>query len=162
MFYQLSIVTLKTSLYMFRTELYQKASRRLRSQWLSFLYFKWYPLFLNQSQKSTKFHDVRKSGDVQQTKWYMQKLLVLLWGFCIPSFRVIAYVIDKQSGTCRRYPLLQWLYVPSVKTTTCVCNSFNNFCNTDHTTHLVTSCYTLLHQAAKGEEKNSLRKRREF
>ena len=31
--------------------------------------------FWNQSQKSKKFHDVRKSGDVQQTKWYMQKVL---------------------------------------------------------------------------------------
>ena len=31
--------------------------------------------FWNQSQKSKKFHDVRKSGDVQQTKWYIQKVL---------------------------------------------------------------------------------------
>ena len=30
----------------------------------------------------------------------------------------------------------------------------------DHKTHLAISCYTLLHQAARGEGKNSLRKRR--
>ena len=60
----------------------------------------------------------------------------------IPSFRAIAYVIDTQSGTCRRYLQLQGLYVPSVKTTI--------------------SCYTLLHQAARGKGKNSLRKRRDI
>ena len=48
------------------------------------------------------------------------KITFLLKGFCIPSFRAIAYAIDKQSGTCRRYLLLQGLYVPSVKTTTYV------------------------------------------
>ena len=84
----------------------------------------------------------------------------LLWGFCIPSFRAIAYAIDKQSGTCRRYLLLQGFYVPSVKTTTYVCNKFNaSFCTKDHKTHLIISCYTLLHQSARGEGKNSLRKR---
>ena len=86
----------------------------------------------------------------------------LLWGFCIPSFRAIAYAIDKQSGTCRRYLLLQGLYVPSVKTTTYVCNRFNTFCTKDHKTHLAISCYTLLHQAARGEGKNSFRKRRDI
>ena len=50
----------------------------LWSQWLSFFYLKWYPLFLNQSQKSKKFHDVRKSGDVQQTKCYIQKVLFIM------------------------------------------------------------------------------------
>ena len=86
----------------------------------------------------------------------------LLWGFCIPSFRAIAYAIDKQSGTCRRYLLLQGLYVPSVKTTTYVCNRFNTFCTKDHKTDLAISCYTLLHQAQRGEGKNSLRKRRDI
>ena len=87
----------------------------------------------------------------------------LLWGFCIPSFRAIAYAIDKQSGTCRRYLLLQGLYVPSVKTTTYVCNRFNtSFCNKYHKTHLAISCYILLHQAARGEGKNSLRKLRDI
>ena len=50
--------------------------------------------------------------------------------------------------------------MPSVKTTTYVCKSFNTFCTKDHKTHLAISCYTLLHQAATGEGKNSVRKRR--
>ena len=87
----------------------------------------------------------------------------LLWGFYIPSFRAIAYAIDKQSGKCRRHLLLQGLYVPSVKTTTYVCNSFNaSFCTKECKTHLAISCYTLLHQAASGEGKSSLRKRRDI
>ena len=53
--------------------------------------------------------------------------------------------------------------MPSVKTTTYVCNRFNtSFCTKDHKTHLAISCYTLLHQAARGEGKNSLRKRRDI
>ena len=60
----------------------------------------------------------------------------LLWGFSIPSFRAIAYIIDKQSGGCRRYLLLQGLYVPSFKTTLYVCNRFStSFCTKDHKTH---------------------------
>ena len=43
---------------------------------------------------------------------------------CIPSIRTTAYVVDKQSGVCRRYLLLQGLCVASVKTTTYVCNRF--------------------------------------
>ena len=86
----------------------------------------------------------------------------LLWGFCIPSFRAIAYTIDKQSGTCRIYLLLQGLYLSSVQITTYVCNSFNTpFCK-HHKTHLAISCYTLLHQAARSEGKNSFRKRRDI
>ena len=54
-------------------------------------------------------------------------------------------------------------YVPSVKTTTYVCNRFNtSFCTKDHKTHLAISCYTLLRQVARGEGKNSLRKRRDI
>ena len=79
----------------------------------------------------------------------------------MPSFRAIAYVIGKQSGTCRRYLLPQGLYVPSVKTTTYVSNRFKtSFCTKNHKTHQAISCYTLLHQVARGEGKNSLRKRR--
>ena len=87
------------------------------------------------------------------------KVTFLLKGFCIPSFRAIAYAIDKQSGTCRRYLLLQGLYVPNVKTTTYVCKRFNTFCTKGHKTHLAISCYTLQYQAARGEGKNSWRKR---
>ena len=43
----------------------------------------------------------------------------------IPSFKTIAYAVDKQSDICRRYLLLQGLCVPSVKTTTYVWNRFN-------------------------------------
>ena len=86
----------------------------------------------------------------------------LLWWFCIPSFRAIAYAIGKQNGTCRKYLLLLGLYVPSVKTTTYVCNRFNtSFCTKDQKTHLTISCYTLLQQAARGEGKNSWRKCRD-
>ena len=49
-----------------------------------------------------------------------------------------------------------------VKTTTFVCNRFNTFCTKDHKTDLAMSCYTLLHQAQRGEGKNSLRKRRDI
>ena len=91
------------------------------------------------------------------------KATFLSLGFCIPSFRAIAYAIDKQSDTGKRHLLLQGLYVPSVKTTTYVCSSFNtSFCTKDHKTHLTISCYTLLHQATKDEGKNSLRKRRDI
>ena len=37
------------------------------------------------------------------------------WWLCIRSFRTIVYVVDKQSGICRRYILLQGLCVPGVK-----------------------------------------------
>ena len=54
----------------------------------------------------------------------------------MPSFKTIAYVVDKQSDICRRYPLLQGLCVSSVKTTTYVCNRFNtSFCARDHKTN---------------------------
>ena len=93
-------------------------------------------------------------------KMVYAKVNFLLWGFSIPSFRAIAYAIDKHSSTCKRYLLLQGLYVPSVKTTTYVCNRFNtSFCTKDHKTHLAISFYTLLHQAARSEGKNNLRKR---
>ena len=48
----------------------------------------------------------------------------LWWRLCISSFRTIAYIVNEQSGTCRKYLLLQGLCVPSVKTTTYVCNRF--------------------------------------
>ena len=60
-----------------------------------------------------------------------------LWrGLLITSFKTIAYVVDKQSDVCRRYLQLQGLCVPSVKTTTYVCNRFNtSFCARDHKTN---------------------------
>ena len=60
-----------------------------------------------------------------------------LWrGLLITSFKTIAYVVDKQSDVCRRYLLLQGLCVPSVKTTTYVCNRFNtSLCAREHKTN---------------------------
>ena len=54
MFYELPIVTWKTLLYMFRTEIYRKASQRLWSQWFFsgcpachfFIIFHYFPFFL--------------------------------------------------------------------------------------------------------------------
>ena len=48
-----------------------------------------------------------------------------LWlRLCIPNFRTLTYIVDKQSGICWKYLLLQGLCVSSVKTTTYVCNRF--------------------------------------
>ena len=46
----------------------------------------------------------------------------LWWGLCIPSSRTIAYVVDKQNSICRGNLPLHRLCVPSVETTTYVCN----------------------------------------
>ena len=136
MFYELPFVTLKTPLYIFRTELYRKTSQKLWSQWLSFLYFKWYPFFLKPVTKTKKISWFRERWRRSGNKMVYAKGTFLWWGFCIPSFRAIAYAIDKQSGTCRRYLLLQGLYVPSVKIATYVCNRFNiSFWKKDHKTH---------------------------
>ena len=48
-----------------------------------------------------------------------------LWlRLCIPNFRTLTYIVDKQSGICWKYLLLQGLCVSSVKATTYVCNRF--------------------------------------
>ena len=63
----------------------------------------------------------------------------------------MAYVIDKQSGTCRRYLLLQVLGVPSVKTTAYVCNRFNtSFCTIKTTKH--TRLYPATHYCSRLQE----------
>ena len=162
MFYKLLIVTLKTPLYVFRAELYWKVSQRLWSQWLSFLCFEKYPLFLKPVPEIKNISWCQEKWGRSANKMAYSKGTFLLWGFCVPSFRAIAYAIDKQNDTCRRYLLLLGLYVPSVKTTTYVYNRFNtSFCTKDHKTHLTISCYTLLQQAARGEGKNILRKHRD-
>ena len=70
------------------------------------------------------------------SKMVYPKGIFLWWGLFIPSFITIAYVVDKQSDICRRYLLLQGLCVPSVKTTTHVCNRFNTFfCARNHKTN---------------------------
>ena len=161
MFYELPIVTLKTPLYMSRAELYRKASQRLWSQWFFFSILNNTHFFETSRRNQKNFMMSGKMGR-SANKMVYAKGTFLLWGFCVPSLRAIFYVIDKQSGTWRRYLLLQGLYVPSVKTTTYVCNRFNtSFCTKDHKTHLTISCYTLLQQAARGEGKNSWRKCRD-
>ena len=98
-----------------------------------------------------------RKGTTLANKMVYAKSTYLRWGLCIPSFRAIAYVIDKQSGTCRRYLLLQELCVSSVKTATSACNSFNtSFCIKDHKTHQAISCYTLLNHAWRVKERIAL------
>ena len=100
--------------------------------------------FWNRSGKSKKFHDVRKSGNVSKEngicRRYLFMMRYLLWSYLLwlymLSSRTIACVVDKQSGLCKWYLLLKGLYVPSVKTTTCVCNRFNtSFWAKDHKTN---------------------------
>ena len=76
MFYELSIVTLKTPLYVFRAEIYLKGPKDFEASGFSSCILNNTHFFWNQSQKSKKFHDVRKSRDVQQ--WCMQKVLFIM------------------------------------------------------------------------------------
>ena len=75
------------------------------------------------------------------------------------SFKTIAYVIGKQSVTCRRYFLLHGLCVPGARIIRYVCNRFNtSLCTKDHKTHNAISCQTLLLQTSRGKGRNSLLK----
>ena len=74
------LLTSKTLLYMLRTELYRKASKDFeatgfRCYILNNTYF---PLLLKSFKKITpppkKKKVLSKSGDIQQTKWYLQKV----------------------------------------------------------------------------------------
>ena len=76
--------------------------------------------FVTTSRRNQK--KASKSGDVSKQN-VICKLYLLWWRWCIRSIRTTAYVVDKQSGICRRYLLLQ-VCVPSVKTATNVCNRF--------------------------------------
>ena len=79
MSYKWLIVDSKTLLYMLRTELYRKASKDFeatgfRCYILNNTYF---PLLLKSFKKippPPKKKVLSKSGDIQQTKWYMQKV----------------------------------------------------------------------------------------
>ena len=111
-------------------------------------------------KKNSRCH---KKRERLANKMVYAEATFLWWGLCITIFRSIAYVTDKQSGTCRRYLLSQGLCVRSVKITTYVCNRFNtSFCTKDHKTHQALFYYTLLHQVSGGEGKNSLWKRRDI
>ena len=97
---------------------------------------------------------VWKSGDIQQTKWYTQKMRFMIRIVCI---KLQSYSL------CYRQTKWYMQKIPCVKTITYVCNRFNtSFCFTDHKTYQAISCYTLLHQATRGEGKNSSRKPGDF
>ena len=114
---------------------YRKASQILWSQWLFFCVLNNTHFFETSHRNQKNFMMSGKVGR-SANKMVYAKGTFLLWGFCVPRFRAIAYVIDKQSGTCRIYLLLQGLYVSSIKATTCVCNRFNtSFCTKDHKAH---------------------------
>ena len=63
---------------------------------------------------SGKVEKFSKQNDIFKKYFFIMRILYL------QSFRAIAFAIDKQSGACKRYPLLQGLSVTSVKTTTYV------------------------------------------
>ena len=63
--------------------------------------------FLNQSQKSKRFHNIDKSGDVQETKWSMQKILFCYENFAYPSqqrkYLSLSHKQDYQRSTLNTY-----------------------------------------------------------
>ena len=79
---------------------------------------------LNNTQFVTTSHEIKKRSEKVGTsanKMLYANYTFLWWRSCIRSIRTTAYVVDKQSGICRRYLLLQ-VCVPSVKTATNACN----------------------------------------
>ena len=106
---------------MFRAELYQKTSQRLWSRSLSLLHFAFYLLFLKPVTR------IKRKSKFKGKWWHRQTEGTFLWsGLCIRSYKTIAYVIDKQSCVC----------MPSVKTTTYLCNGLHtSFCTKDDETH---------------------------
>ena len=81
------------------------------------------------------------------------------WGLCISSFKTKAYVIGKQSDTCRRQFLLHGLCVLGARIIRYACNRFNtSLCTKDHKTNKAISCQTLLLQTSRGKGRNSLLK----
>ena len=97
---------------------------------------------------------VWKSGNVQQTKWYMQKMRFVMRIVCI---KLQSYSL------CYRQTKCYMQKIPCVKTIIYVCNRFStSFCFKDQKTYQAISFYTLLHQATRGEGKNSLRKPGDF
>ena len=118
MLYKCLLLTLKTPLHIFRAELYRKTSPKdFEANGFPCCILNNTHFFWNQSRKSKKFHDVRKSGEVSKQNGICRRYVFMMrimydedyvwWGLCIPSFRTIAYVVDKQSGIYRRYLLLQ-------------------------------------------------------
>ena len=69
MLYELPIVILKTPLYVYRAEHYRKGPQDFEASGFPSCILNNTHFFWNQSRKSKKFHDLRKSRDVE--KWYM-------------------------------------------------------------------------------------------
>ena len=116
--------------------------------------------FETSHRNQKKFHDVRKTGDVQQTKWYMQKVLFIT-RILYTKLKSYSLCYRKAKQYMQKIPSVTGI-ITSVKTTIYVCNSFNtSFCTKNHKAHSAIYCYTLLHQAARGEGRNSLRKRKD-
>ena len=80
--------------------------------------------FLKTSHGNQKKIMMSRKVGASANKMIYVKDTFLWWRLCIPSIITIAYVVDKQSGICRRYFLLQGLCVSSVKTTTYASNRF--------------------------------------
>ena len=94
-------------------------------------------------------------------------------GICKKYFFVMRILYTKPQSYSLCYRQTKWYRqkIPSVtgimcakcQTTTFVCNRFNtSFCTKDHKIHQAIPCYTLLHQTARGEGKNSLRKHKDI
>ena len=128
----------------------------------SFGLFLAYPLFLKPVAEIKKISWCQEKWRRSANKMVYAKGTFLLWGFCIPSFRAIAYAIDKQRVACRRYLLLQGLCQVSKLQHLYVIGLILSSVlkTTKHTRLYLVSHY--LHQAARGEGKNSLRKHRDI
>ena len=86
-------------------------------------------------------------------------------GICKRHFFMMRVVYIKLQSDSLCYRQMKWNMqkIRCVKPITYVCNRFNTFfCFKDHKTYQAISCYTLLHQATRGEGKNSSRKRGDF
>ena len=84
--------------------------------------------------RSRKWKEFMISGKLETStnKLVYPEGTFLWWGLLIPSFKLIAYV-STNKGMYVELHSVTGISVPSVKTTTYVCNSFNtSFCARDH------------------------------
>ena len=87
MFYELPIVTLKTPTVCLQQNSIGRRPKDFEASGFPSRVFNNTHFFKNQSQKSKKFH-IRKSGDVQQTKWQKQKVLFYYEDFVYQAFEL--------------------------------------------------------------------------
>ena len=75
-------------------------------------------------------------GDVQQTKWSMQKVLLYYEDFVYQASELYSPCYQQTKWYMEKIPCVTGLYVPSIRTTTYVCNRVNtSFCTKDQKTH---------------------------